>query len=164
MLNLTIHHSIYLNKQQRYALHEGIDLVVVGVSVPVWCFKNFTSEPGKEIFCNYYLKNQKKDHPIQILEDGFEITVPYRPGSAPPLSDEQWREWNLKDKKKLEEHYESCVNEVSSKNLLDIKDGGGKCLTYREHNQVKKGDTLMKILHYVGIEDEEVLLESLIFV
>lgn len=161
MLNLTIHHNVYLTKRQRYALHEGIELVVTGVCVPIWCFKNHTSEPGREVFCRYYLKNQRKDYPIQIQAEGFEISIPYREGKTPPLSDEQWREWNLKDPSKLEEYYKTCVSEVSSKNLLDPIDGGGRCLTYREHNQVKKDKTLMKILHYVNIEDEAVLTESL---
>jgi len=160
MLSLTIHHKIYLTKEQRYALHEGIDLVLTGVSIPVWFTKNFTSEPGREVFCRYYLKNSKRDTPIQILKDGYEVVLPHRKSSRPEISDEQWRELSRQGKLE-EEYYSKCVTEVSSKNLLDIKDGGSQYLFYREHNQVKKDDTTMKIAHFVTMEDMSVLTDSL---
>ena len=70
MLRLTIHHNIHLTREQRYALHNGEDLNVIGVSIPIWLIKKGTSEPANEIFCRYYLKNPKIDTPIKIFDDG----------------------------------------------------------------------------------------------
>jgi len=66
MLNLTIQHFIHLARDQRYALHEGIELVVVGVSIPVWFLDKVTSEPAKEVFCRYYLKNPNATRAAQL--------------------------------------------------------------------------------------------------
>lgn len=161
MIRLTVQHNIHLTRDQRYALHEGIELVVVGVSVPVWFQNNITSEPGKEIFCRYYIKNPKKDCPIQILENGYEITLPYRLGQELSVSDEQWRHLNFKEPEKLDAMYKSLVNEASSKNLIDIKDGGSECLSYREHNKIKKGEEMMNVMHFVNIGSVESLIDSI---
>lgn len=161
MIRLTVQHNIHLTRDQRYALHEGIELVVVGISVPVWFQNNVTSEPGKEIFCRYYMKNTKKDCPIQILENGYEITLPYRLGQKLSISDEQWRELNFKEPEKLDAMYKGIVNEVSSKNLTDIKEGGSECLHYREHNKIKKGEDMMNIMHFVNIITVESLIDSI---
>ena len=62
MLSIAIHHNIWLTRDQRYAIHDGAEIVVVGVSIPVWVHNNkVTSEPAKEVFCKYYLKNPKQD-------------------------------------------------------------------------------------------------------
>ena len=160
MLSLTIHHKIYLTREQRYALHEGINLVVTGVSIPVWFGKNYTSEPGIEVFCRYHLKNTKKDMPIQILEDGYEIVLPNRKGSQPEINDEEWREMNRNGTIQTK-YYDKCVSRVTSENLLDIKDGGSKCLFYREHNKIIKNKVTTKTAHFVNIEDMESLTNSL---
>ena len=161
MIRLTVQHNIHLTKDQRYALHEGIELVVVGLSTPIWCQDNLTSEPGKELFCRYYLKNPKKDSPVQILENGYEITLPYRQGQKLSISDAEWRRLTMEEPKKLAAMYNSLVNEVSSKNLLDIKDGGSKKLIYREHNKIKKKDSMMNIMHFINIGTVESLTESI---
>lgn len=160
MISLTIQHKVYLTKGQRYALHDGYDLLVTGVCLPVWFAKKFTTEPAKEVFCNYYLKNTRKDVPIQLLEDGYEIVLPNREGYRPEISDEKWRELNRKGTIQ-EEYYEKCVPEVSSKNLLDIKDGGSTSLSYREHNKIKKYGAMTKVAHYVNIVDIDNLKKSL---
>lgn len=161
MLSLTIHHNIHLTKEQRYALHEGQEISVIGVSVPVWYMKQVTSEPAKEVFCRYFLKNPKTDIPIQILEDGYEISIPYREGTKLEISDEEWRELFFKDPAKLEALYKTQLSEVSSKNLLDVKDGGIGSMAYREHNKVQRGSQLLNIMHYVNIDSMESLVEGL---
>jgi len=151
MLALTIHHNVRLDRSQRYKLHEGEDLVVVGVSVPVWFFNKTTSEPAKEIFCKYYLKNTGSEAPIRNLPDGYEITIPNRPAEKPRIiTNDQWR---VMTQEQRDEYYSQCVPEVSSKNLLDISDGGAKNLTYREQNQIKQDNEMMRIMHYVCIGD-----------
>jgi hypothetical protein len=162
MLSLTIHHNIHLTKEQRYALHEGKEVSLIGLSVPVWYANKMTSEPAKEIFCRYYLKNPKKDIPIQILEDGYEISIPYREGTKLEISDEEWRFLNQHDPDKLEAMYKKQIQEVSSRNLLDVKDGGnGGTMSYREHNKIKKGEGFLSIMHFVSIDTMEKLLESI---
>lgn len=163
MLSIAIHHNIWLTRDQRYALHEGIELVVVGVSVPVWVHNNrVTSEPAKEVFCKYYLKNPKYDVPIQIVKEGYEITMPNRAGAVPNLSDEEWRYLNANDPAKLDEYYEKCPRAANSKNLLDIKDGGSKYLSFREHNKVKSNEEFVNFIHFVNISDIEELNKTLV--
>lgn len=161
MLSLTIHHNIHLTREQRYALHDGQEIMTIGVSVPVWYMNKVTSEPAKEVFCRYFLSNPKTDEPIKILEDGYEIAIPYREGSPLKLSDEEWQELFRNNPNKLDALYKMTIEEVSSKNLLDVQDGGSGSLSYREHNKVKRGDTFLNIMHYVNIEPMETLLESL---
>lgn len=161
MLRLTIHHNIHLTKEERYALHEGEEILVTGVSLPIWTNRNITSEPGREVFCNYYLQNPKKEIPIQILEDGFEIVLPYREGSKLEISDEDYRILAVKNPKKLEELYSKTLKEVSSKNLLDLQDGGCGFLNYRELNKVVVKGYELQIMHYVAIGTIEKLESSL---
>jgi len=161
MLNLTVQHLIHLSKSQRYAIHSGIELVVVGVSVPVWYMDKVTSEPAKEVFCKYYLKNTREDTAILIREDGFEITLPYRQGKGLEITDEEWKELKFKNPEKLELMYQNCVQEVSSKNLLDIGDGGSRHMSYREHNKLKEPERTLNIMHFVQIENMDKLVNSL---
>ncbi len=161
MLNLSINHNIFLTRDQRYALDSGIDLVVVGVAVPVWFTNKATSEPAKEVFCKYYLKNNKKDLPLKVVKDGFEIHLPFRAGQVPNLTDEQWRFLNKNDPARLDQYYKSCISEISSKCLLDIADGGSKHLFYREHNKIQKNEESFIMINYVCIEDISELHNSL---
>lgn len=156
MLALTIHHNIRLTHDERYKLHDGEDIEVVGVSVPVWFLNKATSEPAKELFCKYYLKNPKQEMPIRILEDGYEITLPNRPAKTPrTITNEQWRNLTLEQR---DEYYDRCVPEVSSRNLLDLPEGNGS-LTYREQNQIKQNGEMMSIMHYVCIASIEKMNE-----
>ena len=161
MFNLTISHNIYLTREQRYALHEGQDLCVLGVSVPVWYVNKISSEPAKEVFCNYYLKNPKRDLPIQIVEDGYEVYIPMRPAKkTKQLTDDEWRALNMQSPAKLEAYYKSQLSEVSSRMLLDLPDGCAY-LFYREHNKIKQDGKTINIMHYVIIKDMSELTNSL---
>lgn len=162
MLSLTIQHNIHLTREQRYALHAGEQIETIGYSVPIWIANKNTSEPGKEVFCRYVLKNPKEETPIHIMKDGYEITVPYREGTKLEISNEEWRQLNEKDPNKLEAMYRNLLPEVSSKRLLDIADGGnGGTLIYREQNKVKRDDQTISIMHYVSIEPIELLISTL---
>lgn len=162
-MDLTISHHIYLNREQRYEIHEGKEFDVIGVSLPVWTENGeIINKHTKEIFCKYYLSNPKKELAITILKDGFEITLPYRPGKQnKSLSDEEWRRMNFHNPELLDEWYKKQIYEVSSKNLLDLKDGGSAHLYYREHNKIKKNDTILNIMHFVSINDISKLEKSL---
>lgn len=162
MLSLTIHHNIYLTREQRYALHTEQEVVAVGVSVPVWYMSKITSEPAKEVFCKYTLKNPKRELPVQIMEDGYEISLPFREGVGLDITDEEWRRLLRDEPDKLEEMYRKMVQEVSSRNLLDIADGGSESLSYRELNKVKRGEQFLNIMHFINIEKIEKLTDSLV--
>ncbi len=164
MLSLTIHHNIHLNREQRYALHAGTEIVTVGVSVPVWHLNKITSEPAKEMFCKYYLKNPHQELPIKIVADGYEIVIPYRAGVKLEISNEEWQELRQNNPAKLNELQKKCVREISSKRLLDLSDGGSAYLSYKELNTVALQNSQQKpisIMHHVIFNTYEGLIESL---
>ena len=152
MLTLTIQHNIYLTKNDRYALHEGESIDTIGVSIPVWHQGNKTSEPAKEIFCNYYLRNPKKEIPIKVLEDGYLLNIPHRIPNRIQREVED-AEWLQMTQEQREAYYTSRPKEMSSASLLDIKDGGSESLMYKETNTVKTNGKFMKISHYINIYD-----------
>ena len=90
--------------------------------------------------------------------------MPMRPAknNRPKLTDEEWMTLTKHNPAKLAQYYKGRIEEVSSKNLLDFKDGGCGHLNYREHNKVKKNDEFINIMHYVQIEDVEKLNSSLL--
>lgn len=100
--------------------------------------------------------------PIQILDDGYEISLPFREGTRLEISNEEWRHLNLTDPDKLDTLYRETLSEASSKNLLDVKDGGCQSFVYREQNKVQYGEKTLKIMHYVSIHDISMLTNSLI--
>lgn len=160
MLSLTVHHNLFLTRDERYRLHAGEDIETIGISIPVWVLKNVTSEPAKEVFCKYILKNPQKNIPININEDGFTIYMPYREGIEMNVSDEEWRFLNMHNPLKLDSLYAQTIQEVSTKSLLDIKDGGSCSLNYREHNKIRRGsdDEVVSVIHFICISAAEDLL------
>jgi hypothetical protein len=141
---LIISHYIYLNREQRYELHSGKKIEVVGISIPVWFNKGTTSEPAKELFCKYQITNEPKEKEITPFEEGYIINLPQKPDL-----DEQ--EMNL---------YFS-VETKTSENLLDIKDGGSEELEFKQYSKIKKDNKEFNVLHFVEIKTEEVLKNTL---
>jgi hypothetical protein len=152
MLTLSIQHNIYLDRKDRYSLHNQIDVNTVGISLPIWHRENSSSEPGKEVICNYYLKNPKEELPIQILKDGYLVYLPHKTPERnfTEISDETWRKMPQEQR---ELYYTSKAQQTSSASLLDVKDGGSETLMYRESNKSKSKDRFMKIVHYMNIYD-----------
>jgi hypothetical protein len=157
MLSLAIHHNVYLTNEQRYALHRGEEVTTVGVSVPVWYANGVTSEPAREVFCNYVLKNPRQEIPVRILDEGYEIALPYREGTKLAISNEEWKQLLRENPTKLESLYSELVEEVSSKNLLDIRDGGSEHLSYRELNKIQRGEQVLRVMHFISIDRIEKL-------
>lgn len=150
-LSLTVLHNIQLTRAEAYDLHAGKEVAAIGVSVPVWICDSYTSEPAKEVFALYVLKNTKKETPVQIMTYGYIVTLPNRAATSLDISDEEWRRLNRDEPAVLEAMYRRLVEEASSKNLLDRKDGGSGRLFYREHNKVKREKNLLTIIHYLTI-------------
>jgi hypothetical protein len=95
------------------------------------------------------------------MKNGYEITLPNRPGQHLSISNEDWRHLSWKEPDKLRAMYQSLDTEVSSKNLLDLKDGGSSNLSYREHNKTHKEDETLNVMHFVHIGSMESLIESI---
>lgn len=155
MLSLSIQHNICLTREEAYALHRGEEIVVNGCSVPVWHKDGVSSEPAKEVFCRYVLRNIKEESPVKIIDCGYDIVIPFREATSPDITTEEWKKLKKENPEKLEEIYSKTISEVSSKNLLDEEDGGNRRLIYREHSKVKKGSDSLKVIHYVNITREE---------
>jgi len=67
----------------------------------------------------------------------------------------------MKNPNKLEDMYVKTVKEVSSKNILDIEDGGSAFLNYRELNKVMIKNKELNIMHHITINKIENLIDSL---
>jgi hypothetical protein len=159
-INLIISHNIHLSRQERYDLHEGKVLDIVGVSIPTWQINNIPTEPAKEVFCKYQLKYTGKNEPIKIVPHGFEITLPFRAalGNRNGLDNEEWRKMSYEQ---LDLWYSKNQPEVNSKILLDYKDGGCQGISYRESSRLNFDDKLVDVRHHILIGELETLLESL---
>jgi hypothetical protein len=157
---LTISHSIYLTREQRYAWFNGENLEIVGVSVPVWSFKDITSEPAVEIFAKYKLINKQDRIYIQQNDEGYEVTIPQNPlEEYKPLPDDVW---NSLSKEEQNIWYMSNEPYPSIFNILDIKDGGSEWLAFRQYSKVKNSKKLLHLIHYVEIKPIEDLLRSIV--
>lgn len=146
MLTLIVSHNIGLTKEERYKLHNGETIDVVGVSVPVWLEKGTTSEPANEVFVKYKLTNIKKNQQIKTNEFGYEINIP---------------QINTEVKE------ESSINFPNSKNLLDIKDGGIEFLEFKQYSQSsliidgEKTNRNLNVVHSIEIRKIEEIINSL---
>jgi hypothetical protein len=147
MATLTISHYIYLNRDQRYKLHAGEPLEIVGVSVPVWFHKGSTSEPAQELFCKYKLTNEGVNKAIMPSDEGYHINLPQK--SQP-------------DKEAPEEVQEVVGMYLgTSERLLDIKDGGSEVLEFRQYNKVHQDKHAFNVVHFVEIKPDELLHDTL---
>ncbi|MEI8270267.1 MAG: hypothetical protein WCG45_02770 [bacterium] len=132
MATLTIEHSVYLAKEQRYSLNNGEKITVEGFSVPVVFSRGNTSEPAKEVFCKYTLSNDGEEKEIKRIEEGYEI--------------------NLQQK---------AENLPGSEILLDEEDGGKGKFIFSQLQKVSYKGNSFNIIHFVELKKIETLLESL---
>jgi hypothetical protein len=162
-LSVAVEHFVHLTKEQRYALHSGETIKCIGHNVPVWNDKGRTSEPAREVFCNYTLLNDK-DSTITIKQhkDGYEINLPQLPPKyvpAPPVPLDLWRTWKPEDREKYSKKFKTPVSSIS---LLNIKDGGSEVLGFGQIDRANLNGTPVNLIHYVRIATRESLIESLV--
>ena len=160
---LSLAHYIYLTRDQRYALHEGERLDVVGVTLPVWFYRGDTSEPAVEVFGQYIIDNkQDEDCIIYTIPTGYQFNLPQLPQDyqKAELSDERWRAMSFQERNNW---YEENKSPLNSKCLLDPVDGGGAYLHWTQHNKRVKGNRVLAIKNYVEIKDMSKLEDSLCF-
>lgn len=145
---ICISHNIFLTREERYSLYEQGSIKVVGVSIPVWFYdKSRTSEPAKEIFCEYSISCEKKQtSSINVLKEGYEIIIGKNP------------DFNFYVPSKLKKFFFKNEYFPCAKYLLDIKDGGSEWLGFKVHDQKEN----MDIIHSIEIQKMESLLDSLL--
>ena len=160
MLTLTIAHNIFLDRHERIALANGNVIETTGVSIPVWFRHGRTSEPAKEVFCQYVLMNAQNDLPVGINKDGYTINLP----SANPLA--QTKRPNPKIWERMSSFELDCWKKENptgdcSIDLLDPEEGGISSLVFKKQNKARnKSGTKFEVIHYVQILDYDVFEQT----
>ena len=146
MATLTISHYVYLNREQRYAIHDLKPVEVIGVSVPVWFNNGNTSEPAKEVFCKYKITNEPINKTIISTEDGYSINIPQK-----ITFDSFSKEFQIA----------AAMQLGTSEKLLDVKDGGNESLEFRQYNKIQSEDRNFNVIHFVEIKPIEILYQTM---
>ncbi len=157
-LLLSISHHLFLSQKERYFLHNEKPIETIGNNIPVWFYKEKTSEPAEEIFCRYVLTNKNNKKFVLSDIEGYTINLPKIPNDwkKPNLSNEEWRKMSQIKKNKW---YENYKRPESSFDLLDPPDGGRQLIfSFRYIKKIKGYQTL--ITHFVIIKDKLELLNS----
>lgn len=160
-VTLAISHNISLTREQRYDLHAGKTIQVVGVQVPVWHQRGFTSEPAIEVFCRYVLHNDPEGGTdISMSSWGYEFNLPQpsQNNLIPEISLEKWRAMTLEEQ---DEWYSRFPQVPTSKSLLEVEHGGSSCLSFKQKTIADANGTQVNVLHYVHIGTIDALKDSL---
>lgn len=128
---LTVSHYIYLTREQRYQLADGLMVEVVGVSVPVWFKSGNTSEPAKEVFCKYILSSDIQSYGVSSFSEGYKI--------------------NLRNLDKS----------VSLNMLFDIKDRGIEEFIAKGYDKIVVEGKTFSAFHCLEIKPIELLVDTL---
>jgi hypothetical protein len=156
---LIVSHNIYLTREERYSLVSKIPIEVVGVSIPVWAKEGVTTEPAKEVFCKYEISDNGSKKLVSFSNNKYQIVLPSSNGhivSRP--TNEEWRQISKENQELWYEHHQPIP---TSKNLLDMKDGGAAYLKFRYRTIIVKEEQKTPVFHFVEIKPIEILLESL---
>ncbi len=139
---IVINHILYFTPEQRIGLvRNRISTALVGISIPVWFNQGKSTEPAKEVFCQYTVTNEPKDMMVAALPTGYRINLP----QPKPLADES------------EENSAPDLNKLGN-----AEDGGSGWLIFKQFQNLKQEDgTVMHILHYVEMRDIEYYLDSI---
>lgn len=85
---LFVTHNIFLTKEEASEVADGRTLSTTGHCVPVWVDAKTgkTTEPAKEVFCQYVLHNSEEaEREVRVLpRKGYEIFIPRLSGWTPP--------------------------------------------------------------------------------
>jgi hypothetical protein len=148
MPTLSVSHYIYLNKSQRYDLHNGKEISVIGISVPVWFDKGNTTEPAQEYFCKYKLINDKSDAGVKQIDEGFSLVMPY---------------FEIVDEKNTTEEMKKIVQRKlgTTESLLDVSDGGIEISEFKVYQKLQIENELYHLIHFVEIKAIDILLDTI---
>jgi hypothetical protein len=160
---LVISHHIHLTREQRYELHNNGVVETTGVSMPIWHYKGETSEPGSEIFCTYLITNDPAVSRVYCVKTGYEINLPQIPLDYKPTKPFSDLEWRGLTKRQQEDWYLRTEPPASSKNLLDLVDGGSNgFLFFTKMDSFRRRNKNIDIVHEVQFIPMEKLVESLL--
>lgn len=138
-LTLSIAHNIFLKSEERYLLHIGKEIEVIGVSTPVWFYKK-TSEPANELFCKYKITPTESTLFIKHnATKGYDLCLPRLSYDAA----------------------EKRNNPITLKSLLDFKDGGVEWLAFHQFNDVKRNNKDIHIAQFIEMKDMEELIQTI---
>jgi len=157
-MKLVVSHNLFLTKEQRYKWHDGEDLEVVGVSVPVWVDGQDTSEPSSEIFTKYQLKSEGGKPSLKAKRKYYEINVPKVAVCEKPKIPEFLL--SLLPKRE-QDKLQGLTSGLSLQNLLDLKDGGSEWLAFKTNTKITKNKKKINATHFIEIKDMSGLLDSL---
>ncbi len=154
---LSVAHTVWLTREQRYALQKNEPVEVIGTSLPVWFHKGNTSEPAQELFCKYTVTTTEPHAYIQHRLEGYEINVPLSV-MPPDVPQEFWDELSEQDK---EDFLRMNPSPGGAKDLADPPDGI-KWFFFRQYTKVEKHDqTFIHLIHYIELRDIESLVETI---
>jgi len=147
MSTLTVSHYLYLTKEQRYDLHNGVDIETIGICIPVWFRKGDTSEPAQEIFCKYRLSNDRIGAKVQNSDEGYEINMP---------------SVNIMDNDVDESVRKAIQIKLgTSERLLDQRDGGAEWCEFRYYQKIMIDEKEYYNIHFVEIKPLEILHDTI---
>lgn len=162
LIVFTVSHNIFLTREERYLIHDGKSVETTGIAIINEFSSNDKEEKQeilKEIFCKYVISYCKENVPVQITSEGFVVKIPHRPKKTiVELTDEDFLKLNSREYNNL---FKKNTSEISSKNLLDLKDGGDESLIYRERYKGVLGNKKILQTHHFQISDIGVLINSL---
>lgn len=152
-----ISHNLFLDKEDLELLAHGNPVETLGVSVPVWFFKGNTSEPAREVFCNYRLINTPENPPTSILAKGYQINIP-QPPVARVRKPENWSELSKTEKAVWRANN---PGQLCGDDLLDLD--GSDTFHFKRYNKVTENGKRINIIHSVDIGTLEMLEKSFSF-
>jgi poly(3-hydroxyalkanoate) synthetase len=163
---LTIHHNIFLTREERYKIINRESTTVIGVSVPIWVLNKsgLSTEPGAEVFSLYEINNiAEKELTIRKGKNGYSINLPQTPKDyvpIPPLSIERWLEMTEDEK---ENWYMSQRKIKTATNLRDRTDGGAEYLRFEKQRKAKfRKGPYIHVAHWVEIKLIETLNNTML--
>jgi hypothetical protein len=164
---LSIAHHIFLDKNERYQLHERRSVEVIGVSLPIWFHKGSTSEPGEEVFCKYYLTNKEimSESVKPLGNEGYIMNLPQK--TSEDLIKEElkfsqiefMKEEMSNETKRLLSF--SIKTTPTGKNLLDNEDQGSEYCAFKKIDKIFIDGKRIDCFHFVTMMSKKRLENSL---
>lgn len=138
---LSICHTIYLDKENRYKLHNRISVETVGFNFPVWMKDTRMSSPQQEIFCKYLLTNSGQGQSVELQGNRYIV--------------------NLPDEKHFTEFLIGIpCDPLNSKRLLNPEDDGTGTMNFQFTDQTTINEKPYKVVHFVDIKDYSYFYEN----
>ena len=159
MLTIAISHNIFLTYDELVNLSVGQPVETVGISLPVWFFRGNTSEPAREVFCEYKLTNTKDDYPVTILAKGYRINLPQIPLGLSRFKKPTKEKWDEMTTSERDEWKEENPISLTGDDLLDIDEENP--YHFKRYNKIKEGKRRMNCIHAIEISTFELLDKSI---